>query len=52
MATPGRGKTIVENLVEYPLPKKQGVRDYVFYCFPTEDDSTACSAPRRVPQPR
>jgi hypothetical protein len=36
MATPDRGKTIFENLEEYPLPKKDGVRDYIFYLVESE----------------
>jgi hypothetical protein len=33
-----RGKTIYENIEEYPLPQKPGVKDYVFYCFLSSDD--------------
>lgn len=32
-----RGKQIFEALVEYPLPKKAGVRDYIFYLMPPTD---------------
>ena len=32
-----RGKQIFEALVEYPLPKKAGVRDYIFYLIPPTD---------------
>lgn len=31
MSTTTRGKAIFEELVEYPLPSKAGVKDYVFY---------------------
>ncbi len=31
-----RGKTIVDNLLDYRLPKVAGVRDYVFYTVPSE----------------
>jgi hypothetical protein len=27
-----RGRQIFEQRVEYPLPVKAGVKDYVFYC--------------------
>lgn len=30
-----RGQTIFENIVEYPLPKKRGIKDYIFYFVPT-----------------
>lgn len=32
-----RGKQILADLVEYPLPKKTGVRDYVFFFVPAGD---------------
>src|SRR5690606_40948667 len=30
-----RGQTIFKNIVEYPLPKKPGVKDYIFYFVST-----------------
>lgn len=33
-----RGKSIFNNLVEYPLPEKTGVQDYVFYIFAKPND--------------
>lgn len=32
------GKKIFDNLVEYPLPAKSGVQDYVFYLVPTSNE--------------
>jgi hypothetical protein len=37
MANPGRGRAIFEQRAEYPLPRKSGVRDYVFYFVPESD---------------
>lgn len=33
-----KGKQIFEERLDYPLPKKEGVRDYVFFIFPSDDD--------------
>ena len=33
---PSTGKEIFENLVEYPLPEKAGVKDYIFYFVPLD----------------
>jgi hypothetical protein len=43
MATSERGKALFEQRVEYPLPKKRGVRDYVFY-FVNDDYGQAARA--------
>jgi hypothetical protein len=31
MAEPDQGKSVFQSVVEYPLPKKAGIRDYLFY---------------------
>jgi hypothetical protein len=31
MAEPDRGKSVFQSVVEYPLPKQAGIRDYLFY---------------------
>jgi len=37
MADLARGKIIFEQRIEYPLPRVQGVRDYVFFFVPDSD---------------
>ena len=37
MADPHRGKELFAQRVEYPLPKKAGTKDYVFYFVPQGD---------------
>jgi hypothetical protein len=32
-----QGRALVRNLIEYPLPARSGVRDYVFYLAPMDD---------------
>ena len=31
------GKALFENLSEYPLPRRTGVRDYIFHLVPKDD---------------
>jgi hypothetical protein len=38
MATTDRGRALFESLVEYPLPAKSGVQDYIFYFVPSEQN--------------
>ena len=62
MADPHRGKELFAQRVEYPLPKKAGTKDYVFYFVPQGDgyrdagESSSPSSTRdhvaRRPHPR
>lgn len=35
------GKALFENLSEYPLPRRTGVRDYIFHLVPKDDAASA-----------